>query len=234
LPAQFQSSEELKHQRKVHDKLIEKGLQLISDSFLDKLEQRCLHSGVAFRRQLLEGIHYEEIAKEANQGGGRLPSLIGFDADAAANYDGSERRREDVGLDGHGRIEVGEEEEEKLAGSSGREYDLVIMGAHGIGRQPLSRLGGVAARAVRDIEKDVMVIRSDEPLAGGRFMVCVDGSAYSYRALHTALTLAAAHAADLFVCSAFDVEYHHAVFGNIRDVLSERAAKVFKFEEVVV
>src|SRR5690606_3646042 len=34
-----------------------------------------------------------------------------------------------------------------------------------------------------------------------------------------------------YVCSAFDVEYHHAVFGNIRHVLSEQASKVFKFEE---
>ncbi|NIP59872.1 MAG: universal stress protein, partial [Gemmatimonadetes bacterium] len=33
LPAQFQTPEEIKRQRKVHDKLIEKGLQLISDSF---------------------------------------------------------------------------------------------------------------------------------------------------------------------------------------------------------
>ncbi len=33
------------------------------------------------------------------------------------------------------------------------------------------------------------------------------------------------------MCSAFDVEYHHAVFGNIKDVLSVQASKVFKFEE---
>ena len=40
LPAQFQTPEEIKRQRLVHDKLIEKGLQLISDSFLDQLERR--------------------------------------------------------------------------------------------------------------------------------------------------------------------------------------------------
>jgi len=33
------------------------------------------------------------------------------------------------------------------------------------------------------------------------------------------------------VCSAFDVEYHHVVFHNIKDVLSYQASKVFKFEE---
>ena len=37
LPAQFQTPEEIKKQRKIHDKLIEKGLQLIADSFLDQV-----------------------------------------------------------------------------------------------------------------------------------------------------------------------------------------------------
>jgi len=232
LPAQFQTPDELKHQRKVHDKLIEKGLQLISDSFLDQLETRCAAAAVPLRRQLLEGINYEEIINEVNDGSGTLPSLIGFDPNIAAGYDGGERMRSDVKLDEHGRI-VAEEEtpDEKLAGSSGRDYDLVVMGAHGIGRQPLSQLGGVVARAAQGIEKDTLIIRNDEPLEGGRYMVCVDGSAYSYRAMRTALVLAQEHHASLFVCSAFDVEYHHAVFGNIKDVLSERAAKVFKFEE---
>ena len=42
LPAQFQTPEEIKRQRKIHDKLIEKGLQLISDSFLELLSGRCV------------------------------------------------------------------------------------------------------------------------------------------------------------------------------------------------
>jgi len=45
------------------------------------------------------------------------------------------------------------------------------------------------------------------------------------------LELAGEFGAKVFVCSAFDVEYHHVVFGNIKDVLSVQAAKVFKFEE---
>ena len=135
LPAQFQTPEEIKRQRKVHDKLIEKGLQLISDSFLDQVERRCSAQRVPLRRQLLEGINYEEIIKEVNHGAGQLPSLIGFDPNIAANYDGGDRVRSDVRLGEDGRI-VGEEEspEEKLAGQSRRDYDLVVMGAHGIGR----------------------------------------------------------------------------------------------------
>ena len=41
----------------------------------------------------------------------------------------------------------------------------------------------------------------------------------------------ASFGATLYVCSAFDVEYHHVVFHNIKDVLSVQASKVFKFEE---
>jgi nucleotide-binding universal stress UspA family protein len=232
LPAQFQTPDELKRQRKVHDKLIEKGLQLIADSFLDQVGQRCQKHGVRLTRQLLEGINYEEIVNEVNRGAGRLPGLIGFDPNRAASYDGGERGRGDVRLGDDGRI-VAEDEDAaaKLVGTSGRAYDLVAIGAHGLGRQPYSQLGGVVARSLRGIEKDVLIVRDERSLAGGRFLVCVDGSAYSYRAMRVALEMAQAYGASLFVCSAFDVEYHHVVFGNIKDVLSVQAAKVFKFEE---
>ena len=232
LPAQFQTPEEIKRQRKIHDKLIEKGLQLIADSFLDQLGTRCASAGVPLVRQLLEGINYEEIVKEVNRGEGRLPGLIGFDPNRAAGYDGGDRTRGDVRLGEDGRI-VAEDEDAaaKLVGSSGRSYDLVAIGAHGLGRQQYSQLGGVVARALRSIEKDMLIIRNDASLDGGRFLVCVDGSSYSYRSMRVALELAQEFGASLYVCSAFDVEYHHIVFHNIKDVLSVQASKVFKFEE---
>ncbi len=232
LPARFQTPEELKKQRKIHDKLIEKGLQLIADSFLDRLGKRCAAAGVPLTRQLLEGINYEEIVKEVNRGAGRLPGLIGFDPNRAAGYDGGDTIRGDVRVGADGRL-VAEDEDPaaRLAGRSGRRYDLLAIGAHGLGRQPFSQLGGVVARVVRQVEKDVLIVRDERPFAGGRFLVCVDGSAYSYRAMRLALELAQAFGASLFVCSAFDVEYHHVVFHNIKDVLSYQASKVFKFEE---
>src|SRR5260370_10624986 len=49
--------------------------------------------------------------------------------------------------------------------------------------------------------------------------------------MRAALELAQAFGGSLYVCSAFDVEYHHVVFHNIKDVLSYQASKVFKFEE---
>ena len=232
LPAQFQTPEEIKKQRKIHDKLIEKGLQLIADSFLDQLGNRCDKAGVRLTRQLLEGINYEEIVNEVNRGAGRLPGLIGFDPNRASGYDGGDKVRSDVKLGENGRI-IAEDEDTaaRLVGTSQRQYDLVAIGAHGLGRQQLSQLGGVVARTLRDIEKDMLIVRGDQPFEGGRFMVCVDGSSYSYRAMQVALDLAKEFGGSLYVCSAFDVEYHHVVFHNIKDVLSVQASKVFKFEE---
>src|SRR6266576_3627260 len=232
LPAQFQTPEEIKKQRKIHDKLIEKGLQLIADSFLDQLGKRCEAAGVPLTRQLLEGINYEEIVNEVNRGAGRLPGLIGFDPNRAAGYDGGDKVRGDVQVGANGRL-IAEDEDTaaRLVGSSGRQYDLLAIGAHGLGRQPFSQLGGVVARVLREIEKDVLIVRDPQPLQGGRFMVCVDGSSYSYKAMKAALELAQEFGGSLFVCSAFDVEYHHVVFHNIKDVLSYQASKVFKFEE---
>ena len=232
LPAQFQSAKEIKRQRKVHDKLIEKGLQLISDSFLDQTAISCKAAGVPLTRQLLEGINYEEVSREANRGAGRLPSLIGFDPNIADKYDGGETVRSDVIVDEDGRIIAeDEEQDEKLAGSSGRDYDLLAIGAHGIGKQPYSQLGGMVSRVIRQVEKDTLIVRNDRALAGGDWIVCVDGSSYSYKAMRHALEMAKEFGAKLHVCSAFDVEYHHAVFGNIKDILSVQASKVFKFEE---
>jgi nucleotide-binding universal stress UspA family protein len=232
LPAQFQTPDEIKRQRKIHDKLIEKGLQLISDSFLDQADIRAKAGGVPLNRQLLEGINYEEIVREVNRGEGRLPSLIGFDPNIADKYDGGARGRGDVRIGENGRlIAEDEEQDEKIAGSTGRTYDLLAIGAHGIGRQQLSQLGGVSARVLRKVDKDVLLVRDESSLRGGKLMVCVDGSSYSYKAMRVALELARDFGATLYVGSAFDVEYHHVVFHNIKDVLSYQASKVFKFEE---
>ena len=85
-----------------------------------------------------------------------------------------------LGRDDDGRIIAEDEDpDEKLAGQSDRDYDLVVMGAYGIGRQPFSRIGGMAGRALRRIEKDVLIVRDERPIEGESIMVCIDGSAYS-------------------------------------------------------
>lgn len=67
LPEHYQREEELKRQRKIHDSLITKGLELISESYLDVLENLAREHRVNFSRILREGKNYEEILKEADK-----------------------------------------------------------------------------------------------------------------------------------------------------------------------
>src|SRR5260370_16091057 len=60
LPARFQTPDEIKKQRKIHDELIEKGLQLIADSFLDQLAQRCAPARAGLTAPLLEARNVDE------------------------------------------------------------------------------------------------------------------------------------------------------------------------------
>ena len=180
LPARFQTEKEIARQRNIHDKLIETGLILISDSFLDVLDKRGEADDLNIERKLMEGIHFEQLAKDIN-----------------AN-----------------------------------DYDLVIMGAHGIGQVKRSLIGQVTARVARLITTDMLLMRQQErSLAGGKILMAVDSSAYCFLALRKALRLAQAFGATVHCVSAFDPFYHYAAFENIRYVLSYQAGKVFKFEE---
>jgi len=46
LPEEYQHEQELERQRKIHDSLITRGLQLISDSYLDVMKAACDQAGV--------------------------------------------------------------------------------------------------------------------------------------------------------------------------------------------
>src|SRR5207245_4559418 len=147
---------------------------------------------------------------------GRLPGLIGFDPDRAAGYDGGDTARSDVKVGENGRL-IAEDEDiaARLAGSSGRQYDLLAIGAHGLGRQPYSQLGGVVARVLRGIAKDVLLVRDDRPFDAGRFLVCVDGSSYSYKAMRVALELAQASGGSRHECSPCPGACHTGVLHNV-------------------
>ena len=68
LPEQYRVEEELEHQRDVHDDLITRGLELISDSYLDQTALACEREGVAFERLGHEGRNYSVILDEARRG----------------------------------------------------------------------------------------------------------------------------------------------------------------------
>ncbi len=180
LPEQYRVEQELEHQRKVHDDLITRGLSIITDSYLDQVEQRCQQRDIEFRRSSLEGKNYRALVNEVNQGG----------------------------------------------------YDLLVMGALGVGAIEGSRVGTVCNRTTRRSDIDTLVIKQPgRALGDGPLVVALDGSRKSYHALLTAFALAKQWQVDIKVIATFDPYYHYVAFNRIADVLSAEAGKVFKFKE---
>lgn len=64
LPERYQAEEELKRQRQIHGELIEKGLGIISNSYLDVFQERCEEKDVPNKRRVMEGKNYSAIVKE--------------------------------------------------------------------------------------------------------------------------------------------------------------------------
>ncbi len=84
LPPQYQNETELQRQRDLHTTLINQGLKLISESYLDVFKKKCRESEVAHDALLLEGKNYSEIVKEVDSGGYDLV-IIGAQGLAAVN-----------------------------------------------------------------------------------------------------------------------------------------------------
>src|SRR3990167_6328945 len=59
LPEPYRKEEKLIEQRDIHDDLITRGLQVISDSFLDVFTQRCAAAGLAHQGVSLEGKNWQ-------------------------------------------------------------------------------------------------------------------------------------------------------------------------------
>ena len=111
-------------------------------------------------------------------------------------------------------------------------YDLLVMGALGLGAIKGSRLGSVCRRVARRSAIDTLVIKEPGRSAKeGPIVVAVDGSPKAYGGLLTALSLARQWQVPVKVIAAFDPYYHYVAFNRIAGVLSEEAGKVFKFKE---
>jgi len=111
-------------------------------------------------------------------------------------------------------------------------YDLLVMGALGLGAIQGSRLGSVCRRVARRSTIDTLVIKEPgRSIKEGPIVVAVDGSPKAYGGLLTALALAKHWQVPVKVIAAFDPYYHYVAFNRIAGVLSEEAGKVFKFKE---
>lgn len=111
-------------------------------------------------------------------------------------------------------------------------YDLLVMGALGLGAIKGSRLGTVCGRVARRSAIDTLIIKEPgRSIKDGPIVVAVDGSLKAYGGLLTALALAERWNVPVKVIAAFDPYYHYVAFNRIAGVLSEEAGKIFKFKD---
>ena len=112
--------------------------------------------------------------------------------------------------------------------------DLVVLGALGLGRQRDSQIGAVCERVTRSCRQDVWVVRhlpkKNEP-ERDTILVGIDGSPQSFGALETALELARAFDKRVEIIGVYDPYLHYHVFNGLVGTLTEKASKVFRFEE---
>ncbi len=112
-------------------------------------------------------------------------------------------------------------------------YDLVVMGALGMGAAKDSQLGSVTERFVRKISADTLVVRNTDPLTvpGGAIVVGLDGSPQSFYGLKISLALGKALHRTVEAVAVYDPYLHYAMFNGLVGVLSEKASKIFRFKE---
>jgi nucleotide-binding universal stress UspA family protein len=180
LPEEYHDEKELDRQRQIHDSLITRGLQIITDSYLDYVDKKCAESNLPIERRSLEGRNWKVLSEDINTNG----------------------------------------------------YDLVIMGALGVGAVKDSVIGSNTERVVRRVRNsDMLIIKHTQPMTSGKIVVAVDGSPYSFGGLMTGLQLGKALNMPVEAISAFDPYFHYAAFHSISGVLNEEAGKVFRFKE---
>ncbi|MFQ5431770.1 MAG: universal stress protein [Nitrospinota bacterium] len=179
LPERYQEPAELQRQRAIHGSLIEKGLVIISDSYLDVFQEKCEAKKIPFVRKMMEGKNYSELVNDIRESN----------------------------------------------------YDLVAMGAKGLGEVPTTQLGSVCERVTRRIGVDTIVMKNSTPIRDGNIAVGVDGSGQSFAAMQTAIELNKRLGCKITVLAVYDPVFHYKVFQNISEVLSEEAGEIFKFKE---
>jgi nucleotide-binding universal stress UspA family protein len=148
--------------------------------------------------------------------------------------DGMSRLCRESSLDFEPRMIDGKHHVEILKDLGGSPHDLVVIGALGLGRARDSVIGSVCERVARDCDRDVWVVRHlPEPGEPERdtILVGIDGSPQSFGALMTAIELARTCGKKVETIAVYDPYLHYSVFNGIVGVLTEQAAKVFRFEE---
>jgi nucleotide-binding universal stress UspA family protein len=148
--------------------------------------------------------------------------------------DGMSRLCRESNLEFEPRMMDGKHHAEILKDLEGSQHDLVVIGALGIGRARDSVIGSVCERVARQSDRDMWVVKHvPEPGEADRdtILVGIDGSPQSFGALMTAIELARTFGKKVEAIAVYDPYLHYSVFNGIVNVLTEQAAKVFRFEE---
>jgi len=146
-----------------------------------------------------------------------------------------QQRCAEAGLEFEPRMMDGKHSTEIVADVNRGDYDLVVLGVLGLGRVRDSQVGSVCERVVRRANKDVLIVKhvpaADEAGERDTILVGIDGSPQSFGALMTAIDLAKRFGKKVEAIAVYDPYLHYTVFNGIVNVLTEKAAKVFRFEE---
>ena len=146
-----------------------------------------------------------------------------------------QQRCVEAGLEFEPRMMDGKHSVEIVADVNANDYDLVVLGVLGLGRVRDSSIGSVCERVARRSNKDVLIVKhiptADDATERDTILVGIDGSPQSFGALMTAIDLAKRFGKKVEAIAVYDPYLHYTVFNGIVNVLTEKAAKVFRFEE---
>lgn len=109
-------------------------------------------------------------------------------------------------------------------------YDLIVIGASGLGKTRDNETGSVCARVARMSPCDTLIARTDTD-RWGTIIVAIDGSPRSFGGLLTAIELSKVFGGRIEAVSAYDTDYHRHAFRSLSGVLSEEAGRLFRFSE---
>ncbi len=144
-----------------------------------------------------------------------------------------DRKAQEAGLAFERKMIDGKHYKVLIEDTLASDYDLVVMGALGMGAVKDSQLGSVTERFIRRITRDTLVVRNHDALKDqqGAIVVCVDGSPQSFHGLKIGIALAKATGRPIQAIGVYDPYLHYAMFNGIVGVLNEKASKIFRFKE---
>ena len=159
---------------------------------------------------------------------------LGLELISDSYLEGMKRLCASEGLPFEGRMIDGKHHVELRRDLEESDCDLVVLGALGLGRQRDSQIGSVCERVTRSCGRDAWIVKhlpeKGEP-ERDTILVGIDGSPQSFGALEAALALARAFDKKVELIGVYDPYLHYVVFHGLVGALTDKAAKVFRFEE---